>query len=349
MIILINAGGSGTRLWPLSTKELPKQFLKLVNHESLLQSSFKRALQTTTLDKIYVSISKSHLDLTKEQLPDISEDQIIVEPDKRDTMPSILNAVQTISQKCPKDEAIVSIHSDQHIEDNENFVKDLKKGARLSEKYKKIVLMGMTPDRPGPKFGHIHKAKQFKNETDTFEVSGFKEKPDFELAKKYQESGKYLWNAGYFIASYETFVEAVKLYADPIWLKSLKNLSRAKTKHQRDQAYLDLKKEAIETALTEKSQDLLVIPQKFKWMDVGSFDDIHKINQKDQHQNVVKSNDVHLVNTRGSLIHSKVAGKPIALIGLENVIVIDTPEGLLVASIKDSQEVKKITEILKVN
>jgi mannose-1-phosphate guanylyltransferase/mannose-6-phosphate isomerase len=349
MIILINAGGSGTRLWPLSTQDLPKQFLSLVDQESLLQSSFKRALLTTSLDKIYVSISNKHIEITKEQLPELPDDQLIVEPSKRDTMPSILNAMQTISQKCSQTEAIISIHSDQYIEDSDNFIQDLKRGAELSENYARIVLMGMAPDKPGPKFGHIHKAKPFKNEEDTFEVSGFKEKPDFKLAKKYQESGEYLWNAGYFIAPYKIFVEAIKFYADPIWLKSLEDLAQTKTKKQRDEVYLNLKKEAIETALTEKSQGLLVIPQKLKWMDVGSFDDIHRVNKKDKNQNVVKSNDAHLVNTRGSLVHSSIESRPIALIGLEDVIVIDTPEGLLVANIKESQEVKKITEILKVS
>jgi mannose-1-phosphate guanylyltransferase len=130
-----------------SQQDLPKQFLSLVDQESLLQSSFKRALLTTSLDKIYVSISNKHIEITKEQLPELPDDQLIVEPSKRDTMPSILNAMQTISQKCSQTEAIISIHSDQSIEDSDNFIQDLK-GVLSFQKTTRIVLMGMAQISP---------------------------------------------------------------------------------------------------------------------------------------------------------------------------------------------------------
>lgn len=348
MIILINAGGSGTRLWPLSTKNLPKQFLSLVGDKSLLQSAYERAKLITSDDKIYVSTSTACVDIVQEQLPEITKEQIIAEPCRRDTMGSILNSAQYISTRHSLDEAIASISSDQYVDDVNGLVNDLKRAGKLSEDNRRIVLLGMVPDKPGPKFGHIHKSKNFNGSEDVFEVSGFKEKPEFELAKKYQESGEYLWNSGSFIAPYSVFKEKTIQNTEKHWSEQISKLEGCKTIDERNKVYENFEREAIDIALMEKTSDLLVIPQTFTWKDLGSFDDVYEINQKDENNNVLNStNEIISLESSHNYICSNGHDKPIAIVGLKDIIVIDTPDGLLIAHMDEAQLVKKISDILE--
>lgn len=348
MIVLINAGGSGTRLWPLSTTEMPKQFLKIVGKNSLLQTAFSRALEITSSDKIYVTTSQTCADVVAEQLPELTSNQIITEPARRDTMACILNAFQYIASQTSEDEVIASIWSDNHIDDSSIFVKDILKAGELSDKYKRIVLFGIVPDKPGPKFGHIHKAKPLEDEDNVFEVSGFKEKPDFELAKQYQESGEYLWNSGCFVTSYSTLRKRVKEFSPAIWLEKLEELEKLNAPEERNAKYLEFEREAVDIALMELTPDLLVIPQTFSWADLGSFDDVYGVNKKDINNNVINStNQIIALESKNNYIHSNGVDKPIAIFGLENIIVVDTPDGLLVAHMDKAQLVKKISEELE--
>jgi mannose-1-phosphate guanylyltransferase/mannose-6-phosphate isomerase len=348
MIILINAGGSGTRLWPLSTKDLPKQFLNLVNNKSLLQSVFERAKLVTSVDKIYVSTSQTCTDIVLKQLPEISKEQVIAEPCRKDTMGSILNATQYIASRHSPNEAIASISSDQYVDDANSLATDLKRAGELSEANQRIVLLGMVPDKPGPKFGHIHKAYKFKKLDNVFEVSGFKEKPDFELAKQYQESGEYLWNSACFIAPYSVFKEKTEQNADQHWSQQLKKLEGCKTTDERNKIYEEFEREALDIALMERTSDLLVIPQTFSWKDLGSFDDIYDINKKDQDGSVINSsNEVISLESSKNYVHSNGENKPISIVGLDNIIVVDTADGLLIAHMNQAQLVKKISDILE--
>lgn len=348
MIILINAGRSGTRLWSLSTKDLPKQFLNLVGDKSLLQSAFERSKLVTSVDKIYISTSEACADIVSKQLPELTEEQIIAEPCRRDTMGSVLNATQYIASRHSSEEAIASISSDQYVDNVDGLVADLKKAGELSEANQRIVLLGMVPDKPGPKFGHIHKASSFQGLDNVFEVSGFKEKPEFELAKQYQESGEYLWNSASFIAPYSVFKAKTEQNADKHWSEQLSKLEVCQTTAERNKVYEEFEREALDIGLMEKTKDLLVIPQTFSWKDLGSFDDIYDINKKDQDRNVINStNRVISLESTKNYIHSTAKDKPIAIVGLNNIIVVDTPDGLLIADMNQAQLVKKISEILE--
>lgn len=348
MIVLINAGGSGTRLWPLSTTELPKQFLNLIGDKSLLQSAFERAKLITAVDKIYISTSEACRSIVLEQLPDITSEQVIAEPCRKDTMGSILNATQYIASRHSGDEAIASISSDQYVDDAQALATDLKRAGELSEKNDRIVLLGMIPDKPGPKFGHIHKSGKFNDQKDVFEVSGFKEKPDFEVAKEYQESGEYLWNSGSFIAPYSVFKQKTIKNTDKHWAEQIDKLEQCSTTEERNKVYEGFEREAIDIALMEKTKDLIVIPQTFTWTDLGSFDDVYSVNQKDNNQNVINStNKVISLESSHNYLQSIGHDKPIAIVGLKDIIIIDTPDGLLIAHIDQAQLVKKISEELE--
>lgn len=346
MIILINAGGSGTRLWPLSTKDLPKQFLNLIDDKSLLQSAYQRAVKLVGKDSIYISTSEDCKDVVAEQIPEVNEEQIITEPCRKDTMGSVLNSAQYIASRHSEDEPIASINSDQFIKHGDRFNEDIKLACKISKEESRIVLLGMEPDKPGPKFGHIKKGVKFKS-TRLFNVEGFKEKPDLETAKEYFKSGQYLFNAGSFIGSYKIFKEKVKQFA-PDWLSKLNQLEEAKNKKDRDTIYETFEKVSMDIGLIEKVDDLLVLPQSYSWVDLGSFDDIYSVNKKDENNNSSQSsNRVILLDSKGNYINSNGHDKPIAVVGLDHIIVIDTPNGLLIVGMDHAQQVKQISEILE--
>jgi mannose-1-phosphate guanylyltransferase len=341
MIVLIVAGGSGTRLWPLSVSEFPKHLLTIVGENSLLQNTFDRAKQITTVDKIYISTELSHADHVIQQLPELREDQVIVEPARRDTMPCILNAIQYISTRHDHDEPIASIHADHHIRDVQGFVQGISLAADIAGRNQRITLLGVEPTHPDSKYGYIHKGEVFDRRDFIYEIASFKEKPEYKIAQEYFESGEYFWNMGYFVAPYSVFESKIKEYADPHWSEQLSKLAKATTKTQRDEIYLDFQKDAIDTALMEKVPDLLVIPGAFDWMDVGTFDDVHRVSLQDEQGNALKGDNIHLDNSRQVYVRND-ESKPLAVIGLDNVVIVNTEHGILVMRTDQSQKVKDI-------
>lgn len=347
MIALIVAGGFGTRLWPLSTPEYPKHLLTIVGDKSLLQNTFERAKKLTSVDKIYISTEASHAHHVFEQLPELTKEQIIVEPARRDTMPCILNALQFISTRHDPEEPIASIHADHHIRDARGFAHAIKNAGKASVTYKRITLLGIEPSQPSIKFGYIQKGDTVDGEQLVYDIKTFKEKPEYKLAKKYFESGEFLWNMGYFIAPYKVFEESIRMYADPVWAKQLDRLINAHSTKERDKIYLDFEKEAIDTALMEKVPDLMVSPGTFDWMDVGSFDEIHQVSTQDEQGNAVVGDHVHVLDSAQVYVRNDCPDRNVAVIGMDNVIVVNTEHGLLVMRTDQSQKVKEIANRIK--
>lgn len=349
MIVVIIAGGSGTRLWPLSTPEYPKHLLNIVGEGSLLQNTFERARQITTADKIYISTEVSHSDHVVQQLPELHKDQIIIEPARRDTMPCIMNALQYISTRHDVNEPIASIHADHNIRDKVGFANGIKTAGDMSAKYQKITLLGMEPHQPATKYGYIHKGPTHNGSSMVYEIATFKEKPEYTLAKEYFESGEYFWNMGYFVAPYAVFEERIKLHADKHWADQLERLEGAQNSQERDAIYLDFEKEAIDIALMEKTPDLLVMPGSFDWVDVGSFDDVHRVSTQDEAGNATKGDNIHMIDTSDVYVRNNDPAKPVAVVGVDNITVINTEHGVLVIRTDQAQKVKDIANKLKEN
>jgi mannose-1-phosphate guanylyltransferase/mannose-6-phosphate isomerase len=346
VIVLIIAGGSGTRLWPLSVSDYPKHLLKITNNKSLLQNTFERVKLITSVDKIYISTEQSHSDHVIEQLPELSKENIIIEPARRSTMPCITNALQIIAKLHGSEEPIASIWADQHIRATKAFAETFKYAADVSTKYKRIALVGIEPDEPSVKFGYIKKNGQIENEPFLHSVEAFKEKPDFETAKQYVESGDYLWNAGYFVAPYSVFKDRIEKFADEHWTVQLDRLATTKSHEEANQIYLEYKDEAIDTALIEKVPDLMVIPGNFDWMDVGSFDDVHQVSPKDEDGNACFGSNIYALESEQMYIRNE-EEKPVAVVGLDNITVVNTKHGVLVMRTDRSQKVKEIVNKLK--
>jgi mannose-1-phosphate guanylyltransferase/mannose-6-phosphate isomerase len=341
MIIVIIAGGSGTRLWPLSTPDYPKHLLTINgDSKSLLQHTYDRAKRLTK--KIYVVSEISHINHVKKQLPELSKEAFIVEPGRRGTANCIIAALAYISKLEDPNEQIVSIHSDHYIRDVVGFYNTLRIATKVSKIAKKIVLIGVEPTYPATGFGYIEKNTLIDESDYAYNVKLFKEKPDYNTAKAYVSSGNYLWNCGYFVGSVNVFKNNMKRFA-PDLLDNYKKLLTSSSRRYKD-TYLSFDSEAIDYALIEKVKDLLVIPASFDWMDLGSYDDLHKAAGGNIDGNHISGN-IEIESVNNSYIHNE-ENKPLAVIGLDNIAVINTPNGILVLRKDLGQKVGDVSKRL---
>lgn len=326
MIVVIIAGGSGTRLWPLSTPEYPKHLLKVNGSDkSLLQQTYERAYALT--DKVYVVSEAGHAHYVKEQLSDLKDQAFIVEPARRGTANCIVMALVHISRLEDKSEPIAFLSADHYIRDKDGFAHSFKVASEASSKSGRIVLVGVEPDYPATGFGYIQKDGIYDEKKWVYHVDSFKEKPDHKTAKQYLSSGKYLWNCGYFVGSVDTFVDHMSKFSSQLH-GSFGKLVQA-SDDRFNSIYLELESDTIDYALIEKVDDLLVVPASFDWMDLGSFGDLHKAADVDEASNYVSCDQIETDSVENSYIHNS-EDKPVAVIGLDNVVVVNTKDGLLV-------------------
>jgi mannose-1-phosphate guanylyltransferase len=309
---------------------------------SLLQQTYDRAGGLT--DKIYVVSDASHIEHVKQQLPELPAEAFIVEPARRGTANCIVAALAIISKKHDADEPIASIHADHYIRDTDGFQHSFKVATVISQANKKIVLVGVEPDYPATSFGYIEKGELLNDDQFVHAVRSFTEKPALDVAKKYLASGRYLWNCGYFVGSINTFKDKMRAFA-PELLQTYQKLADAAAPKAFEQTYLGLTSEAIDYALIEKVQDLLVVPASFDWMDLGSFGDLHKAMGGDDQGNHV-SGRVETEELTNSLVSNQ-GDTPLAVIGLDNVVVINTPKGILVARKDLAQQVGDVSKRFK--
>jgi mannose-1-phosphate guanylyltransferase len=335
VIVVIIAGGSGTRLWPLSRPDYPKHLLVLDGEDlSLLQHTYQRAKRLT--DKIYIVSEAGHIQHVKDQLPELPELAFIIEPARRGTANCIIAALAHVSKLHDAEEPIAFMHADHFIRDVSGFVYSFRLADRVAREKHGIVLVGVEPDEPETGFGYIEKGDLVDEQRLVFAVNSFKEKPDYQTAKRYLRSGNYLWNGGYFVASLNAFLESMKQHA-PELLSNYQNLESA-PQDKYEETYLSFESDAIDYALIEKATDLLVVPANFDWMDLGSYADIAKAVNGDERGNYCYGEQIVIDEVKNSFVHNGEA-KPVAIIGLDNVAVINTPHGLLVTRKDLSQRV----------
>lgn len=339
MIIAIIAGGSGTRLWPLSVSKYPKHLLKLTGARSLLQNTVTRAELLT--NDIYIISEASHIEHVYEQLPQIPKDHIIVEPGRRGTASCFLALLARLKDRISKDEAIVFMFADHHIRDTESFYEAIRQAADISVKHQRMVLLGVEPTYAATGFGYIERDQRLEADQAAYQVKSFKEKPDHKTAESYLAAGRYLWNMGYFAAPLPVFERDIKTFAPQLWQNYQKLLTVRNTKTF-NEAYLSFASEPIDTALTEQVEDLLVTPGTFDWVDVGSFPDVHHVSAQDEDGNTLQGL-VEVDHVTNSLVRNDTE-TPVAVIGLDNVAVISTPYGILVTNKSHAQKVKDVSK-----
>lgn len=343
MIVVIIAGGSGTRLWPLSTVNYPKHLLKLTNERSLLQNTYDRVGELA--DEVFVVPEASHAEHVYDQLPAVPKKNILVEPARRGTASCVIWALSEIKKREYSNQTILFLWADHLIRDKRGFCAAVRQADELAEKLEKLVFMGVEPTYPSTGFGYIKKGERLANGfKNVHELEKFVEKPDYDTAEAYFESGEYLWNMGYLIGTLSTFERDIEGYAPRLWEDYQKLLAADKVQ----KIYESLEPEAIDTALSEKVPDALVVPGTFDWADVGSFQDLHSISHQDRDGNHLKGEKIELENVSNSYVRNEGA-TPVVVIGLDNIAVVSTENGILITNKNYAQKVGDIAKKLQRN
>ncbi|MBU1131579.1 mannose-1-phosphate guanylyltransferase [Patescibacteria group bacterium] len=350
MKIVILAGGSGTRLWPVSRKNKPKQIESLLGKKTLLQLTYQRIKKGFKETDIFLSINKRQLAEVHRQLPRIKKSQVIFEPVSRDTAAAIGLASAIISRKNPR-EIIAIVNSDHFIKNEKEFLRVLKLAGRaVKQKPDYLMLIGLNPTYPETGYGYIKLGKQIKsyNGDKIFTVDGFKEKPDLKTAKKYLKNWAYLWNPAYFVFRAETMLNLFKKYL-PAQHKILMAIKKSPAKIRTE--FKKIKPISIDYGIMEKAEKLLCLPANFGWADIGHWRTVQEImaaaktGSTCEAREVCKGKHIHL-DSRGNLIYS-FTNKLVATVGVKNLIVIETEDAILLCAKNKAQDVKKVVAQLK--
>jgi mannose-1-phosphate guanylyltransferase/mannose-6-phosphate isomerase len=337
---IILAGGSGSRLWPLSRELYPKQLINLNNGESLLQSTFKRLNAFIGAGNIISVTNIKHSSSVKLQLNQISDENIVLaEPVGKNTAPAIATTLEYIRQKVSDNEIVIIVPSDHLIKDIEAFEKTVLEGARLAS-LGYLVTFGVKPSYPETGYGYIKTSSTVQN---GFEVERFVEKPDLQTAKEYLKSNDYFWNCGIFMGKVSTFLNEFATLAPEIY-NNLSSLDFS-TQSQIDYSvYEAMPSISVDYAIMEKSDKIALIELKSDWSDLGSWQSLYDIKDKDENGNVTEGN-VILNDVKNSFIYS--SKKLVAASGLEDVIIVETEDAVMACKKEKSQDIKKIYDELK--
>lgn len=351
MKAVILAGGTGTRLWPLSRIDKPKQFQKLVGNRTMLQETIGR-LNFLKPEDIYLSTNKTYEKIVREQTKKlINPKNIIIEPDLRDTAPCIGLAAVTLAKKYPH-EVMAIIYADHLIQNKKEFIQKLKVAEKLARTENTLNIIEVKAKFPNVNLGYVKIGKMLKelDGNEIFSFEKFTEKPDLELAKKFLQSYKYLWNTGLYVWKISTILKYFKKYL-PKTYKNLteiqKNLGTIHEQETLQKKYPLCDKISIDYGIMEKvhPKEVRIIPAELGWSDVGTWESLFQELATNERMNITKGQHLS-INTHGSLIYPY-NHKLVATIGLKDIVIIDTEDALLVCKKDKSQEVKNLVEKMK--
>ena len=345
MLALIMAGGSGTRFWPASRSANPKQFLRVTDQKSMLQLTYDRLTPLIPAERIYVVTAASQAALVREHLPELPAQNVLVEPFGMNTAPCIALSVAHLERLYPADRAMVVLPADHVIADTQAFLASLGQAEKVARNGA-LVTFGIVPEYPATGYGYIESGSE--TEPGVRQVLRFKEKPDSATATEFLRSGNFYWNSGMFCwtlasirAAFEAFLpDALKLAGEVVDLQ-LAHASEAAVA----EVYMLMPKTPVDIGIMEPSANRAVIPVSYGWSDVGSWKALADISPADKDLNSFRAPGL-AIEAHANYVYSD---KFVALIGVDDLCVVETPDAILVSSKSRSEEVKKVVEHLIAN
>ncbi len=345
---LIMAGGSGTRFWPRSKVAKPKQYLNILGEDSLLQATVKRFSQFTKPEDIYIVSGKSQAAVLEEQTPMLPPKNLIYEPVGKNTLPCIGLAAMFAEIDNPEGIMVVS-PSDHLINNDKLFMETVLAAAKIADERNGIVTIGITPTYPATGYGYVKTADDItgNEKIRQFKVERFVEKPSLEKATGYLKQGGFFWNSGLFIFKVSVFLKAVEEFAPELYsdLRKIQaDLGKPSFENTLDTIYRAIQSISVDYGIMEHARNIFLVEGNFDWNDLGSWDSVYLTDEKDENGNA-GSGETLLVDTKNSYVYSD--SGLIAVVGLEDVVVVKDGDTTLVCKRGKTEDVKKIVDRLK--
>jgi len=345
--VVIMAGGIGSRFWPVSRTDLPKQFIDVLGTgKTLIQDTYHRFKQIVPEENIYILTNHRYVNLVREQLGIQDESRIIGEPAMRNTAPCIAYACHKL-YALNSNATVVIAPSDHLIQDTHQFLLDIKQSLEVATDNEVLITLGIKPSRPDTGYGYIQVGPEALDTAPAFKkVSAFKEKPNLKTADQYVTSGQYLWNAGIFVWNVQTILEELETYEprlNSVFVKGKEVYNSDGEVLFLQQHYADCESISIDYAIMEKSKRVYVLPVDFGWSDLGTWTSVHGLSRQDPAGNVLlpDANNVILYNSSNCMVNVP-SHKKVVLKNLHNYIVVEANDTLLICPIDSEQEVKQV-------
>lgn len=346
--LVIMAGGIGSRFWPMSTQDKPKQFIDVLGcGRTLLQLTLDRFEGVIPYDHIWVVTSAKYADMVREQLPEIPEGNILREPCRRNTAPCIAYVSWRIKAQNPRANVVVT-PSDHVVLNTKEFQRVVKNCLNFTAETDAIVTLGMKPTRPETGYGYIQADLSISSarNKEMFRVDSFREKPDLETARQYIQKSNYFWNAGIFIWSVKTIVNAFRIYQPAIsevFEDLLPIYGTEKEQEMIDKVFPECESISVDYAILEKAEEIFVMPSDFGWSDLGTWGALHERSKKDLYENVLIGPNIKVYETSHCIIHTA-QEKKVVVQGLDGYIVAEQDDVLLICKLAEEQRIKTFSE-----
>lgn len=345
---IIMAGGIGTRFWPLSRKKSPKQFLPIISEATMIEETVNRLRPLIPIQNITTIANEDQSQTIKRSIPDIPGENVLIEPQGKNTAPSLLLATAKTHLLDPN-AICAALPADHLIADGPLFRTKLDAGAAAAAERDALITFGIPPAFPSTGYGYIQFSKEDPDQIqgeNFYSVQEFKEKPDYETAKSFCEAGNYTWNSGMFLWKAEAFAQKLKAYA-PDWhhyWEKMRSALEDKDEIRMSAIFEEIPSTSIDYALMEKAKDVLMCEGNFGWSDVGAWSSLGDIWTKDENRNALRGEAI-ILDSEGCLVYNP--NKLTALVGVRDLVVVDTPDALLICRKDQDQKVKEVVGELK--